>query len=294
MISIHNKLGAWNPLGHKENAQDRHSAPFKLLEKGACRRVMLRFVDKDNSAEENELITNAKRSHIMGCNECHATFSHVIYDGSQDYAYLLIVSENMEDVLENGLWLTTAKGQPFFGGNDVFGVAGTSVADSQNSGPYLLVTTGTIKQQGRVASKIFGWLHIVGNVGMDKNVEERIAIDMRKIDPIKFKFFAKALNKYFTDYVWSDSDKRNDYAKKVTDATYKFVDSIIGVSKFYCYNPNENNKREMRKGIRGNPSEERPELSPHYERAKRAFKECYKVFLNHIYHKTTFNIHHEP
>ena len=73
-ISIHNALGAWNPFGHKDNAEDRLSTPFKLFEKGACRRVMLRFTDDENSAEENELITSAKRNHIMGCTECFVTF----------------------------------------------------------------------------------------------------------------------------------------------------------------------------------------------------------------------------
>ena len=273
VISIHSKLGAWNPFGHKENANDINSTPFKLLEKGACRRVMLRFTDDNNSAEENQLITNAKRSHIMGCNECFATFSHVIYGGSQDYAFLLIVSDNMDDVLKNGLWVNSANGHVCFGGEDVFGVAGTSNADSMKRGPYLMVTTGTQNQQGRAASKIYGFLHIVLNVGADKDTEGRIAIDMREVDRVKFDFFAKVLKKYFTDYIWSTEDKRNSYAKKVTEATYKFVDSIIGVGKFYCYTPTETNKREMRRGIRGVPSEERPELSPHYESAKRAFKE---------------------
>ena len=73
-IAVHNALGAWNPYGHKENAEDRLSTPFKLFDKGACRRVMLRFTDDENSAEENQVITNAKRAHIMGCTECFVTF----------------------------------------------------------------------------------------------------------------------------------------------------------------------------------------------------------------------------
>ena len=284
VISIHNKLGAWNPFGHKDNVNDKLSAPFKLLEKGACRRVMLRFTDDENSAEENELISNAKRAHIMGCNECFVTFSHVTYGGSQDYAFMLIVIDNMEDVLKNGIWSTSANGQSIFGADDVYGVSGTDTVDSQRRGPCLLVTTGTINQQGRVGSKIYGWLHLVGRVGMSKDTEGKIAINMKDIDPIKFEFFAKVIKKYFADFIWSREDKRNSYAKKVSDAVYKMLDSIIGVGKFYCYSPTEYNKREMRKGVRGIPSEERPELSPHYDKAKKAFKDWLPIFSSvHIF-----------
>ena len=178
----------------------------------------------------------------------------------------------MEDIVKNGLWITPAQGIEFVGAEDVFGVAGTSRNDSQRSGPCLLVTTGTTKLQGRVASKIYGLLHLTTKVGTCKNTEEMIAIDMREIDHSKFEFFAETLKKYFSDFIWSEKDKRNNYAKKVTNAVYRLADSIIGVSKFYCYNPTSYNREEMKRGIRGVPSEERPEVSPHYEETKRAFK----------------------
>ena len=194
------------------------------------------------------------------------------YGGSQDYAFLLIVVQKIEDIQKNGLWITPEQGIEFVGANDVFGVAGKSKADSQRSGGCLFVTTGTSKLQGRVASKVYGLLHLVGQVGMDKNTVESIAISMREIDPTKFEFFAETLKIYFAKYIWAEKDERNRYAKKVTNSVYRLTDSLIGVSKFYCYNPTIYNKEEMMRGVRGVPSEERPELSPHYECAKDAFK----------------------
>ena len=45
-----------------------------------------------------------------------------------------------------------------------------------------------------------------------------------------------------------------------------------GVAKFYVYKPTSWNRDDMRKGVRGVPAEERPELAPHYEETKESFK----------------------
>ena len=78
----------------------------------------------ENSAEENEIISSAKKAHIMGCLECFATFAHVIYAGSQDYAFMLIVMQSMEDIIKNGEWIKNAQDQDHVGADDVYGVKG--------------------------------------------------------------------------------------------------------------------------------------------------------------------------
>ena len=53
--------------------------------------------------------------------------------------------------------------------------------------------------------------------------------DMRLIDHDKIRFFDKAMEKYFFDYIWSLKDNRNDFAIRMSDAAYKYMDIVAGM-----------------------------------------------------------------
>ena len=59
---------------------------------------------------------------------------------------------------------------------------------------------------------------------------------------------------------------------QVAEIAYKYIDIISAVAKFYCYQPSEANKMDMKRGIGDeNATYERPECCPHYDSAKRSF-----------------------
>ena len=195
IIAIHNKLHAWKEDGHMKDAKDWTSTPFQLLQVSECRRIMLKFVDKDHSDEENARIRNDRDKHMLKCKPCFVTFSHIAFGGGQDYAFVISVFQTIEDATENAIW-DVADGQGFRA-LDFFGVKGGNRNDRFKPGPCIFVKTGHVKLQGRVAAKIFGGLHVVLVPGAYKDTVDHIAINLEDVDMSKFTFFNEALKCYF-------------------------------------------------------------------------------------------------
>ena len=195
IIAIHNKLAAWKEGGHLRNANDRTSTPFQILQVSSCRKIMLKFADKDHTAEENAKIRLDRDKHMQECKYCFATFSHVVFGGGQDYAFVLVVLQALEDATENAIW-DVANGTGFRA-HDIFGVKGTSVTDRMRPGPCIYVKTGHAKLQGRIGAKIYGGLHTVLKPEANKDTVEKIAINIEDVDIEKFTFFNEGLKCYF-------------------------------------------------------------------------------------------------
>ena len=194
VIAIHTNLSAWKESGHKKNASDRYSSNFQLMENANCRRIMMKFVDDDNDQEENDRIRKLRDEHMQVCQPCFVTFSHIVFGGGQDYAFIIVLLRTLEDVEKNGKWDLEGNG---FRALDLFGVKGPSLEDRMKWGPCIFVRTGHPKLQGRVAAKVYSLLHGVAAPGTYKDTVERIAIDVRNIDLEKFAFFNETLKTYF-------------------------------------------------------------------------------------------------
>ena len=234
VMSLHCKLSAWNKFGHtKDEGVDKS---FKILEKQTCRRVMMKFVDPNNTEEENNEIISNRNLHYDECLQgCVGTFCHLIYSGQQDYAFCLIILHNIHDVAKNGKWAKNNMQMDYFYANDIRGVAGVSEDDRLKSGPYLFIKSGTTKQQGRIASKSCAALTVSLKPSANVDTSSEMVADMRLIDQDKVRFFEKAMSAYFINYVWSTRDSRNDFATKISDAAYKLVDIITGMVFYDFY-----------------------------------------------------------
>ena len=231
IISKLGKLGAWNPFGHKLYAEDSFSTPFQLLEVGGCRRVMMQSIESENDDEKNRVIRSARATHGRGCEPCFVTEAHIIYPGGNDLAFFVSILQNIEDVIKNGKWINDANHGPCFTANDVVGVAGTDDMKCRTPGPCLFISPGKAKTQGKTPSKTYVALMFSLKTNVPINSAEPLAIDMRNLDTDKAMVLITALKIYFADCIWSDTDTRNEYARIVGDAVYKFADICIGISK---------------------------------------------------------------
>ena len=200
VIAIHTKLSAWKEGGHKKNASDKFSSSFQLMEESNCRKIMLRFVDDENDSNTNEKIRRDRDEHMVNCQQCFVTFSHLAFGGGQDYTYVVVVLQALEDVSLNAIWDMANGG---FRALDFFGVKGSSASDRFKWGPCIFVRTGHPKLQGRVAAKIYSLLHNVQKRGTYKDTVERIAINVREVDTEKFTFFNAALKAYFCKVIYN-------------------------------------------------------------------------------------------
>ena len=195
VIAIHNKLAAWKEGGHLKNVTDRTSTPFQLLQVANCRKIMLKFADKDNSIEENARIRRERDEHMMSCKFCFVTFAHIVFGGGQDYAFIIAVLQNLEDATENAIW-DVANGTGFRA-LDIMGVKGVDQADRMKPGPFIFIKTGHSKLQGRIAAKVYGTAHGITKPGANKDTVDNFAIDLGDIDIEKFTFFNEGLKCYF-------------------------------------------------------------------------------------------------
>ena len=194
VIAILTKLSAWKEGGHKKNENDRFSASFQLMEETDCRRIMMKFVDNDNDAEENERIRRERDEHMLNCQPCFVTFSHIAFGGGQDYTFIVVALQAIEDMSENAIWDMANGG---FRALDYFGVKGSSASDRLKWGPCIFFRTGHPKLQGRVAAKMYSLLHNIGVRGSNKDTVGCIAVNVNDIDKEKFMFFNAALKTYF-------------------------------------------------------------------------------------------------
>ena len=199
VFAIHNKLAAWKEGGHLKNVTDRTSSPFQLLQVADCRRVMLKFVDNDHSEEENARIRKERDEHMANCKSCFVTFSHIVFGGGQDYAFIIVVLQTLEDATENAIW-DLANGQGFRA-LDVMGVKGANLTDRMKPGPCVFIKTGHMKMQGRIAAKISGLAHGIMVPGANKDTVENFALNIGEIDIEKFTFFNEGLKCYFAKVI---------------------------------------------------------------------------------------------
>ena len=192
VIAIHTKVAAWKLGGHIKNPTDRMSTPFQILQNSNCRKIMMKFVDDDNSMDENKRIRNARDEHMKDCSMCFVTFNHVAFGGGQDYAFMITILQACEDIYLHAVWDGEC-----FRALDVWGVGGASMADKMKPGPCLFVKTGHYKLQGRIAAKVHGLLHAILKAGSYKDTVDKIAINVKEMDTGKFIFFNEALKCYF-------------------------------------------------------------------------------------------------
>ena len=98
-------------------------------------------------------------------------------------------------------------------------------------GPCLYISPGKARTQGKTPSKAYVALVFTLNTDVPINTAEPVAIDMRKVDINKATVLITALKSYFAECIWSQTDTRNEYARTVGDAVYKFADISIGIAK---------------------------------------------------------------
>ena len=139
--------------------------------------------------------------HMKKCKACFVTFSHLVFGGGQDYAYIVVILQALEDVFQNAIWdLDNGNG---FRALDLFGVKGTNASERFDWGPCIYLRTGHNKIQGRVAAKVYSLLHCILKTNSNKDTVDRIAVDVRGVDTDKFKFFNEALKTYFCKVFYS-------------------------------------------------------------------------------------------
>ena len=107
-------------------------------------------------------------------------------------------------------------------------------------------------------------------VAMNPNATKPITgfhavVDVTKLNDEKLRLFATAYNEYFKKVIWSDGADANDYLVIVGKTIVKYFDIVCNIAKFYCYEPTDKHKDDMRNGILAtNPdidlTSERPEL----------------------------------
>ena len=72
--------------------------------------------------------------------------------------------------------------------------------------------------------------------------------------------------------VWTRNKNTNSYANQIYTIAFEFFDVNVNIAKYYCYSPTSVNKMDMCRGIGANfAKNERPEMSDHYEAAKRTW-----------------------
>ena len=177
----------------------------------------------------------------------------------------------VDEVMKTAEWKVSADGIEFFITENSIGCDGTH---GTKLGAFLMVHTGGGKLQGRVASKIYALMLAILNWDAKKRPVGNAFINIRDVNPNKAKFFSEVYQRYFEKNIWVyDGCKANDYLLKLGDAVFKFIDKISNISKSYCYYPTDKFKRSLSRGIVGiQTTEDKLEISPHYEASKNNFK----------------------
>jgi len=194
VLTEYTKMNSMKELGHKKESNDRLSTPFQIMDVRDCRRIMLKFVDGDCNQEENEKIARDRIEHMKNCTPCFVTFSHIAFAGGQDYVFVIVLLQAINDAVENANWnIGNGLG---FSTADILGVRGSHSVDRMCPGPCIFFKTGSPKLQGRVASKCYSGLHLVSKVGTPKDVLENVAYNINNVDTCKLRFFSKTVTGY--------------------------------------------------------------------------------------------------
>ena len=86
-------------------------------------------------------------------------------------------------------------------------------------------------------------------------------IQANDVNPAKVTLFAGIMKAHFVNNIWARKDASNELLRVLGPAMYRFFDIVANVAKMFCYEPTEQNKRNMEAGIVGlTPHQERPEL----------------------------------
>ena len=270
-MALHNKISSANTWGHKKSPTDAKSTPFLILDVPECRKAMLKFIDEKMDPEQKQAISDVKSDHLKNCHECFRVFSHYSYFTTSDFTLVGIILHEIEEAITTAIWQTDTDGNEFFITENSIGCDGTHGTEF---GSFLMIHTGGGKLQGRVASKIYALLLAVMKWNTNKKPVGNAFVNIRDADPVKTHFFAEVYQKFFERNIWTYGDCiANDYLLKLGNAVFKFIDTISNISKSYCYFPSERFKRSLERGIAGiQTTEDKLEIAPHYEAAKRNFK----------------------
>ena len=182
-----------------------------------------------------------------------------------------VLLHEIRDVVENGEWLFTNDGEEYFLTSDAMGC---NKNDGSKPGTCIIIHTGGGKLQGRVSAKVYAVMLAVLNPSAEKRPVHNAAIDVKMAIREKAIFFGLVYQHYFEKAVWAmHGVVANDYLLKLGRAVYKFLDIVSNTNKSYCYIPSDRLRRSMKKGILGIQTEmDKLELAPHYEEAKKKFK----------------------
>ena len=97
-------MNAMKDQGHKKDSYDRLSTPFEIMNVRDCRRIMLKFVDEDCNQEEKINIMNDRIEHMKSCTPCFVTFSHISFAGGQDYVFVVVMLQAIDEATQNANW----------------------------------------------------------------------------------------------------------------------------------------------------------------------------------------------
>ena len=211
----------------KLNTRSNNTSAFDTIEKGKCRRVMLKMTNNTLTPHENDIIRENRHEHLRNCNSCFMAFTKLMFYNTTDRVYGITVLYEINDATCNGKW-AKKNGRDYFYTDDSIG---TGVTDYREVGPCIQVMTGFNRHQGRISGVIYAVQHCVMEVNYVKKVISRSDIDIRRVHKGKLGLFAPAISEYFKQAVWTDADKANNYLRVIGEVVYKYYDVSINVAK---------------------------------------------------------------
>lgn len=214
-------------LGHKKKVGLTTKTSFEVIESGQCRRVMLKFTNKDLTEADNAEIKRSKHAHLQSCEPCHLTFSTQGYFEASDTVFAITTIFQIYDASKNGTW-ETLNGKAYFYTDDM---VGADFYNDDEVGACIKVLTGNDQLQGRVASKIYSVLQCCMDIGFNKIFVFKKSIDVRRAHKDKLELFHKVLSRYFLRVIWTDYDASNEYLKEVGRIVYEYFDVVANVAK---------------------------------------------------------------
>lgn len=209
--------------------------------------------------------------------------SHHAYFTAADFTFVGILLYEIENASFNARWFRNENGIEYFVTDDVMGA---SSEFDYKIGTCIRALTGGGKLQGRISSKAYAILVAVMMPLSVKRAHYMVVFDIKNVVKHKVKFFATIYNKYFEKVIWSREGKANGYLTELGEAVLKFLDIVSNTMKPYCYNPPNEHKESLRRGNTGiYRSDDKMEISPHYESSKRNTKEKLKIIIKKVLEK---------
>ena len=176
----------------------------------------------------------------------------------------------------NAKWYRNREGIEYFVTDDVMGA---SKDFDSKPGSCIRALTGGGRLQGRISSKAYAILFAIYKPHSVKRAHYMVLFDVKEVAKFKVRLFSTVYNKYFERMIWSRSGKANGYLKELGEMVLKFLDVVSNSIKPYCYNPPFEHKQSLRRGNTGiYTSDDKLEISPHYESSKRSAKEGFLFF----------------